>query len=307
MSAKRLGRKQLLTLFLYAWECCILPFIINQTILRYQDISNYIKLSFILTCITTIFPHFVMLIIHNLNIVDTIPDIPSNKKISRSLRRGWLVYANTILDFLVHFLVYLYAQGNYLRHRAKIIPNHLYSNYFFDFFIPCFVMEIVYDFIYYFWHYYGHKNKFLWKHIHCIHHEIKYPCYWDVYHMSMWETWFLRISIFLLHSWFGFLKNKLVTVVMIQHFILFIEFVGHSGCQLTAADVSLSRFFLSKVPYIGINVVHHDYHHQMVGTNYSKRLGIWDRVFGTFYDPQIVQTKVKKKSVENEETCCDFA
>merc|ERR1712048_261232 len=109
--------------------------------------------------------------------------------------------------------------------------------------------------------------------------EIQYPRYWDVYHMSMCETWFLRI--------------KLVTVVMIQHFILFIEFVGHSGFQLTAADVSLCRPIWSKTQVIGIDVVHHDYHHQMVGTNYSKRLGVWDRVFGTYYDPEIMPKDVE--------------
>ena len=243
---------------------------INQIILRYQAVEHLTKLGFILAFITTILPHFTLLLIHNTHIVDTIPDIVTSKEVSRSLRRGWLVYANTLLDFLFHFFVYVYAYAKYVRPRNR--QNHLYSNYFFDFLIPCLVIEVVYDFIYFWWHYYGHKSKFLWKHIHSTHHEIQYPCYWDVYHMSMWETVFLRISIFLLHSQFGLLKNKLVTVVMIEHFILFIEFVGHSGCQLSASDVSLCRFLVSKCKYIGIDVVHHDYHHQMVGTNYCKRL-----------------------------------
>jgi len=142
--------------------------------------------------------------------------------------------------------------------------------------------------IYYWWHYYGHKNQFLWKYVHAKHHEIIYPRYLDVYHMSLWETVFLRVSNFSLHALFRLSSTKMVTMIMIQHYMVFAEMMGHSGFTVNAEDVVLSRWILSQLG-MTINVVHHDYHHQKCGTNYCKRLGIWDRVFGTFVDPKMPQ------------------
>lgn len=180
---------------------------------------------------------------------------------------------------------------------CDIYAGHLYGNYIYDFFIPFLLIELIYDFIYYWWHYYGHKNEFLWKWVHYKHHEIIYPRYLDVYHMSLIETIFLRVSIVALHDIFGYSKYKLCTMVMIQHYIVFAEMMGHSGYTVNAADLLLSRYILSKFN-MTIDAVHHDYHHQKCGTNYCKRLGVWDRIFGTFVDPKMPDIQHRGKGRE---------
>ena len=86
----------------------------------------------------------------------------------------------------------------------------------------------------------------------------------------------------------SFSTFKLSTMVLVQNYVIG-ELMGHAGFEpnLGKGDAgSFARMFTNKMG-LSLRAVHHDYHHQKCGTNYGKRLCLWDKVFGTHYNPKI--------------------
>ena len=283
----------------WSLEYLVLPFVINKAIIwcGNSDEFNPFQLCLILTLISIGIPHLFGYVLHTSKLFRTALEIneiplmgsinPSvNKMDYRNLHWGFLVYVHIIIDAVSEFIVYWVIITNVSTH----LKAHLIQNYIFDFVLPYFIFELVYDFMYYWWHYYGHKNRFLWDNIHSTHHIITLPRYLDVYHMSMAETLFIRATkwtVYYVFVYFGAIK--LSTIVMINCYVLLVEFLGHSGFKIYAKDVCPLKCILHHcIPGFVQDSDYHDFHHQKKARNYSKRLAIWDTVFGTMYDPKVI-------------------
>jgi len=73
---------------------------------------------------------------------------------------------------------------------------------------------------------------------------------------------------------------------MIQYYVMYVEFAGHSGLEINAKEEMFSRWCISLLSNFGcditMNARQHDLHHQILKCNYSKRLAIWDKIFQTY-------------------------
>jgi len=223
------------------------------------------------------------------------------KRPETEINQYFTSYLNCGLDIAAHIVVY-YVLSSQLLFNGDVELNkkqHRMENVLFDFMIPFFMFEMCYDLFYYCWHYMCHRSKFLYTHVHYLHHEIKYTNYFtDVYHMSLYETVVIRVTNGILHNLFSFYffpflfgkqhVYKLTTRLMIQAYVEFVEFAGHAGLEINAKEVMFSRWCISWVSSnvfgsdITLNARQHDLHHQILKCNYSKRLAIWDKLFHTY-------------------------
>lgn len=226
-----------------------------------------------------------------------------SRPLSKSQQNGYYsiwMKLNMVLDLVLHFIVYSFLINKYdlLNPVASInkengisqkVESHLFTSYLFDFFITHNLLELFFDLFYYILHYFGHNNYYFWKYVHYIHHEIHFPSHLDVYHMSIVETAVIRGVNIAIHGIFAVIipmvfvdhEYKISSRVMSQFFVVFAEFAGHSGYNIFAKDVSFSRWILSQFG-LCLNARDHDLHHQKCKWNYSKRLSIWDKLFGTY-------------------------
>lgn len=138
--------------------------------------------------------------------------------------------------------------------------------------IQLFVILIIDDFYFYFLHSFMHKNKFVLKKIHHIHHRAITPVALEyIYvHPLEWISGYvgpflamLIISIFIPVNIFAFWLYQIIRNIH--------ELDVHSGFK--------SKF--SKwIPYWG-ETEHHDKHHEKLDGNYSTTFTFWDEFFGT--------------------------
>ena len=67
-----------------------------------------------------------------------------------------------------------------------------------------------------------------------------------------------------------------------------VEIAGHTG-KKTYPTSSFPQFpWLVK--YLGIELYteNHDLHHRYLNCNFSKRLSLWDKLFGTYHESKII-------------------
>ncbi len=277
----------------WSWEIFGLPFLTNQAIIYWH--SNTFLLALSLVVISLLLPHLFLFTWHVSKRCYDIPDVATGKPIERHSNMSSLAQFNICFDVVVHFVLFLYIAKNYvITNNQQLKQEHLYSytNFIFGFLVPLLFIEIVFDFFYYWWHYHGHKNRWVWKFIHSKHHEIKYPVYWDLYHNHFVDILVIRLIPFALYFVFSIATSKLSTMVLIEHYIILGELLGHAGFALDSIknptkDAGGSSRFLTTQLGITMTTLHHDYHHQKCGTNYSKRLILWDKLFGSYYEPKI--------------------
>lgn len=135
------------------------------------------------------------------------------------------------------------------------------------------------DFVQYVFHYAGHKNQFLWEHVHSKHHTIHTPsamqcAYGQIFSSTMGAAVPIVVAFFLVRP------SATVFYVAAANQIISFGPYGHSGLRIPLLDVLLGYGWLPfrATPYL------HDAHHRLSGkaaTNLGTTVWLWDWLFGT--------------------------
>jgi len=153
---------------------------------------------------------------------------------------------------------------------------------------PC-VFEVVWqnlaslavlDFEFFIWHYIHHKVRFLYKHVHSVHHEYQSPNAWVAQYIHPYEL--LWLGLFTATSpwvigWFAGCHP--MTNFIFQNFVVVVSIDAHVGYDLPFMP---HRW----LPFYG-GSVKHDMHHQKPLTNYAPFYTYMDQIFGTYCPPQL--------------------
>ena len=136
------------------------------------------------------------------------------------------------------------------------------------FFIQIVIIAITDDFYFYWFHRALHKSKFLYKHIHIIHHRASAPLPIEMYYVHPLEMLLGSFGIFIGLSIAYFIFNFLSIYIPIGYYCLkvFHEMNIHSGFT-----------------YLNINN-HHDMHHTKLRGNYASIFYIFDKLYNTLID-----------------------
>lgn len=146
---------------------------------------------------------------------------------------------------------------------------------------------LVFDFQYYVWHSSHHHVRFLYKHIHSVHHRYHSPFVWVTQYLHPWElitVGFLTTT----NSWF-FKSHPLTTwSYMVLSIVVSVE--AHIGFDF---PFCLHNWF----PFGAIGgAPKHDMHHLKPMTNFEPFFNHWDRIFNS-YCPAMQAGGVKPNSL----------
>ena len=127
------------------------------------------------------------------------------------------------------------------------------------------------DFLYYWMHRTMHRNRWLYRKVHCKHHVIMTP--WAITGHYMHPAEYVATGLLML------LGPALVGahILVLYLWVIFRQLEaaeGHCGYDLPFSPTRWLPF--------SDGAVHHDYHHAKIHGNYAGYLPWTDRVFGTF-------------------------
>jgi sterol desaturase/sphingolipid hydroxylase (fatty acid hydroxylase superfamily) len=153
---------------------------------------------------------------------------------------------------------------------ALSVPEDLWAwNGFTNFMLRFLLMAIIDDAIFYAAHRSFHRNLYLWKTVHKMHHEFNHP----IAPATLYTHWLDFICSYATEFWVGPLL--VCHGVLDIYALCFYNFTGMIGAACIHAGVPL------KLPFVGIDIVaHHDSHHQKGHSSY----GVWgfaDFLMGT--------------------------
>lgn len=135
---------------------------------------------------------------------------------------------------------------------------------------------ILFDFQYFVWHWSHHKVRFLYRHIHAVHHRYHSPFVWVTQYLHPWElitVGFLTTT----NSWFFKCHPMTTWSYMILSIIVSVE--AHIGFDFPFCLNNLFPFGL-----VG-GAPKHDMHHLKPLTNFSPFFNHWDKLCDTFCPP----------------------
>ncbi|KAH3830231.1 cholesterol 25-hydroxylase-like protein 1, member 2 [Dreissena polymorpha] len=131
---------------------------------------------------------------------------------------------------------------------------------------------IIFDVQYYVWHRTHHKIRFLYKHVHALHHRYAAPFCWVTQYLHPWElitVGFLTTT----NTWFFNCHPLTTWSYMILSIIVSVE--AHIGYDFPFTLNHLSFGWLGGAPK-------HDMHHLKPQTNFEPFFNHLDRLCGTF-------------------------
>lgn len=133
--------------------------------------------------------------------------------------------------------------------------------------------------------YWNHRllhTRFFWG-VHAVHHADKHMTWTTSYRVHVLEGLLMAFGVILLSGWINLPIEAVATAGIIQG--LHNKYVH---CQLGWTHGPLRRWIISPN--------NHRWHHASVPEAYNKNFGdmftIWDRVFGTYYDPAICDVPI---------------
>ncbi|KAK6189123.1 hypothetical protein SNE40_005161 [Patella caerulea] len=161
----------------------------------------------------------------------------------------------------------------------------------FEFLWHIFACLLVFDFQYYVWHLTHHKIRFLYRHIHGLHHRYHAPFVWVTQYLHPWEL----ITVGLLtttNTWFFNCHCLTIWSYMVVSISISVE--GHIGFDFPwLLNHWIPYGFFGGSPK-------HDMHHQKPMTNYQPFFNHLDKMFGSFCPPMSAGG-VKSKALQDYE------
>ncbi|XP_064609931.1 cholesterol 25-hydroxylase-like protein 1, member 2 [Liolophura sinensis] len=151
---------------------------------------------------------------------------------------------------------------------------------------------IVFDFQYYVWHLIHHRVRFLYKHIHSVHHRYHSPFGWVTQYLHPWElitVGFLTTT----NTWFFKCHCLTTWSYMIVSILISVE--AHHGFDFPFAINNWFPFGL-----VG-GAPKHDMHHLKPWTNFQPFFNHFDRYFGTHCPFMMAGGKKSKALIEYEQ------
>lgn len=155
----------------------------------------------------------------------------------------------------------------------------------------------VFDFEYYVWHWLHHKVRFLYRHVHSIHHHYSSPNAWVTQYLHPYEL--VTVGIYSTTSswWFG---AHPMTQWSFMLFSIMVSVDAHIGYDLPFLPHQWMPFWGGSIK--------HDMHHQKPLCNYQPFFNWFDRLFGTEcpgqraggYKPKAMADWEKKRSKSPE-------
>ena len=128
---------------------------------------------------------------------------------------------------------------------------------------------VVMDLEYWMWHVLHHKVRFLYRHIHAVHHQYHSTSCWVTQYLHPWEL--ICIGLFTTTTPWLFKAHPL-TSWSFQNFAISVSVDAHIGYDLPFLPHHWCRFWGGPI--------HHDMHHQKPLTNFGPFFNWLDKLFG---------------------------
>lgn len=155
-------------------------------------------------------------------------------------------------------------------------------------FIPSmFMFEVVFDFFHYWAHRTCHHKYLYW--IHKQHHQ-------DTYDLNIYSTFnHYPLDLLLTNILPMYLTSNIVPMTRLNFMTFmfyktYIEISGHMGIILNSSSFP-QCVWIPRLLNIDLYAEDHYEHHIKYNYNYSKRLNIWDKAFGTYYENENIKQK----------------
>ncbi len=139
-----------------------------------------------------------------------------------------------------------------------------------DFCVNQYLALAVFDFEYYIWHFSHHKVRFLYKHVHGVHHQYHAPHSWVTQYLHPWEL--IAVGTFATTSPWIFSSHPMTHWSFMQ-FSMLISVEAHIGYDLPLMPHNWAPFWGGGIK--------HDMHHQKPLTNFQPFFNWFDRLMGT--------------------------
>ena len=148
----------------------------------------------------------------------------------------------------------------------------------------------IFDFEYFIWHAVHHKIRFLYKHVHAVHHQYHAPHSWVTQYLHPFEL--ISVGIFTTTSpWFFDCHPMTQWSFMLFSIIVSVE--AHIGYDLPLMPHHWAPFWGG--------VTKHDMHHQKPLNNFQPFFNWWDRLLGYEVPGQMAGGYKSEKLLEWEE------
>ncbi len=171
-----------------------------------------------------------------------------------------------------------------------IVKNYLINDFtsvnfidLFEFIFLSFAFEITFDFFHYLMHYYLHKNPFLYRNFHKIHHKWTYPTPILTFYNHPFDFMFTNSIPTLLTLYIFSFNITYFQYELIQTYKTLLEIGGHSG-KILKSNSFTQCIWLPRLLNFHLKIEDHDLHHNLNNCNYAKRFTLWDKFFGTYVD-----------------------
>ncbi|XP_052796863.1 cholesterol 25-hydroxylase-like protein 1, member 2 [Mya arenaria] len=203
-------------------------------------------------------------------------------KIQSNLEVTWAQIWDTVsLTFWNHVLYILpaavsqwvWTPDTYLPERAPTLFEFLWHQV---------AALVIFDLQYFVWHWTHHKVRFLYKHVHALHHRYHSPFVWTTQYLHPWElitVGFLTTT----NTWFFNCHPLTIWSYMVVSIIVSVE--AHIGFDF---PFTLNHFSFGMIG----GAPKHDMHHLKPLTNFQPFFNHWDKIFGS-YCPVMTRGGVK--------------